>query len=194
MAYRPPTTSKWSTTTTATTTTTTPTSTEEGWQTVARASRPAINATPSKWGQSALKKPEPPAPKFEDEFPSLGGTNATTKPTAAATAAATKPLSMAERMKLRLAEEEAERLRLADEERRKAEEDEKNRFKGEVIPLHSFIHNRIARDFKIDSEYDSHEYNQYDDHYDRDQGMQPPYDYEEDADYGCDGEYDDEHY
>ncbi len=165
---------------------------------MARSSRPAggsstTNPTPGKWGQSALKKPEPPAPKFEDEFPSLGGTNTTTK-TVSATGTGAKPLSMAERMKLRLAEEEAERLRLADEERRKAEEDEKNRFKGEVIPLHSFIHNRVARDFKIESEYDSHEYNQYDDDYDHNQGMQHPYDYEEDADYRCDGEYDDEHY
>ncbi len=200
MAYRPPTTSKWSTATTTATTT----ASAEGWQTVARSSRPAggssaTNATPSKWGQSALKKPEPPAPKFEDEFPSLGGATKTAAvATATATATATaKPLSMAERMKLRLAEEEAERLRLAEEERTKAEEDEKNRFKGDVIPLHSFIHGRVARDFKIDSEYDDHEhnatyYNEYPDHYDQDQGLQPPYDYEEDAYNGYDD--DDDHY
>jgi hypothetical protein len=75
-----------------------------------------VPATKSKWGQSALKKPEPKPKTFEDEFPSLG--NSSAKPTSPTTDS--KPLSMAERMKLKLAEEAAEAERKAEEARKRA--------------------------------------------------------------------------
>jgi hypothetical protein len=180
----------------------------DGWQTVPSkatlatvgitASTTANTKTPNKWGGSALKKP---APKFEDEFPTLGGAKPAAAPAPTTTTTPSAPMTMAERMKAKLAEEEAERLRLAEEARIKAEEEEKNRFTENVIPLTSFIRASIARKFNVDNEYhdpetayaaeaDAEYYNEYPDHYHEDHCA--PHEY--DDGYDDHGEYTGDNY
>ena len=112
MAYRPP--SNTSETT-------------NDWKFVSYKKTPEPQPKPGRWGQSALKKSAPPPKTFELEFPSLGSMGS--KP--AVTAAATTATTFAERMKRKLAEEEAERERLAEENRKKTDAERP------ILPIHS---------------------------------------------------------
>ncbi len=212
MSYCPPSSSKWAPADPFRKTK--PAVDADGWQTVAAktssagagTSATSTTAVKNKWGESALKKP---APKFEDEFPTLGGcgggkavaavaavavggAGAPAAPAAIAAAATPRPpVSFADRLKHRMAEEEADRLRLAEEERMKAEREqeqyEKNRYSvGEVMPLTSFMRSRMARNFKVEHEDEYHDpamdaeyYNEYPDHYYEERAA--PYDYAEDV-------------
>lgn len=168
MAYRP---SKWSSKVADTTD-------ADGWQTVGSSGATTTSkSVPSKWGQSALKKPEP---KFEDEYPTLSSRTPSSSQTSLPQQS--KPLTLAERMKQKLAEEE-EQKRKEEAERFKAEEDSRNRYTDD-IPLHSILRARqmdIASKFKLD--YNQPEYDDYyghsgDCHAD---GYGASYDYDYDA-------------
>jgi hypothetical protein len=167
MAYCPPSNSKWSSKTTTD---------DDGWKTV---SSSKAKAAPAKWGQSALKKPEP---KFEDEYPTIS-----TRPAAATANAVTattsqtgqKPLTLAERMKQKLVEEEEQKKREEEERRRKAEEAEKNQYSDEGLVFLRSRQLKLANDFKVTHSYDQ----DYDEHYDDEDGYAPPHEYD-------DGHYD----
>jgi hypothetical protein len=148
----------------------------DGWQTVGP--KPT-----SKWGESALKKAAPPPPTFEQEFPAIGNPDKEKDK---------KPLagtSLADRMKMRLAEEEEVARQKAEDTLRKAaasaasDEYEKNRYKGcEFVPLASKImSSSAAKNFETyaDPEEDTSYYNEYPDHYEEDRAPQYEYDYEE---------------
>jgi hypothetical protein len=148
MAYCPP--SKWSKSQDVSG------STDDGWQTVGRTDVKKIaNATPAKWGQSALKKPEP---KYEDLFPTLSTITVATT----AKSDAPKVLTLAERMKLKLAEEE-EQKKAEEAARLKAEEDEKKQ-SIDFLPVQSILRSRqmqIAKNFRVD--YTEPEYHEDED-------------------------------
>jgi hypothetical protein len=173
MAYRPP--SKWSSSKTTTD--------EDGWQTVS-SNKTAAKTAPAKWGQSALKKPEP---KFEDEFPTISTRSA---PQVTPVTSGQKTLTIAERMKQKLAEEEEQKRREEEERRRKAEEDEKNQYADEGLSLHSILRSRqlkLANDFKIDHSY----YPEDDGHYEGEEdGYAPPHEYDDRYDSHYDSHYD----
>jgi hypothetical protein len=119
--------------------------------------------TPSQWGGSAINKlranaPPPPPKPYEEEFPTLGGAVKKTIPKVSssdsmasgtscasgvsAMSKSSSGLSMAERLKKQLEEEEAERQRQAymNEEDRKRREDEeyKNNIGVVYIPRRTY--------------------------------------------------------
>lgn len=158
----------------------------DGWQTVGPA-KPA-----GKWGESALKKAAPPPPTFEQEFPAFGNADKEKKDE--------KPpvtLSMADRMKKRLAEEEEVARQKAEDALRKAtaaaDEYERNRYKGsEFVPIASKIMSSSAVknfDTFIEPEEDASYYNEYPHHFEEDRV--PHYDYE--YTYEEDSKYDEEY-
>jgi hypothetical protein len=179
MSYCPPSNSKWSSKTTTD---------DDGWKTV---SSTKAKAPPAKWGQSALKKPEP---KFEDEFPTISTRPAATTANAVTATATTtqqagqKPLTLAERMKQKLAEEEEQKRREEEERRRKTEEAEaeKNQYTDEGLVFLRSRQLKLANDFKVSPSYDQ----EYDEHYDEEDGYAPPHEYDDDRYDNHDNHYD----
>ncbi len=149
----------------------------EGWEHVSRSVHPSVHpvGTQSRWGQSALAKSQPKPKTREEEYPALGGSRKVTeKPTtppyppsspielATGLKPSTSSLSMAERMKVKLAEEEAERIRREEQELLRAAQDEKerNRVTG-FVPMLSILQSRRIEnmfDQREDEDVDMHLY------------------------------------
>jgi hypothetical protein len=160
-----------------------------------------VKTQAGKWGGSALRKPEPPttAPKtLDEEFPTLGKpsipkaltasavSTASTASAASAASTASATLSMAERMRRKLAEEEEERRKKeADEAQKSLETDEERTRNLQCIPLHSMLSKRLA-EFRGDyaeyaDDYPHHDYDSdHEDHYE-DNGYCDAHEYDDDG-------------
>lgn len=135
---------------------------EGGWKTVGRSGTSAASSSASnaKWGQSALKKTPPPPPTFEEQFPTLGSATAPVQPQKSVVLSGP---TFAERMKQKLAEEEAVRLKKEAEEARRAEEERSANLDLSGVPilaLRSLRTSQIAQKFRntMDPAYDYGEY------------------------------------
>jgi surface antigen len=137
----------------------------DGWTTVVTSTKNA----PKKWGDSALKKPEP---TFDELFPSLVPNSS--KKNGVTPASSTE--SLAEKMKRKMAEEQAEAMRKkTEEEDSMKKQNEKNNQDdtdyGMIAQIGRF-HNSTAVLRQFDDEdvyqHDRHEEEYYEDTMDRD--------------------------
>lgn len=123
-----------------------------------------------KWTQSAIRKkkvdtpPEPVQKPFEEEFPTLGGPTIPKNRSMESISSTSGTLTLAERMKQKLAEENEEQLRRKLEEERKRNEENAKANDGFLVGQHLTINlskKLRAIEDDVHKDVEDHEYNNY---------------------------------